>query len=91
MSALAVVMKEKGIESDDLDALASNTVWLVRRYDRLRKEYPNEYVAVNRNRVVDHDRDMLSLLQRLKSKHGKVDHFAIEFVTKEDFDLILPT
>ena len=88
-SSLSLVMKEKGIEKEDLDTLANNTVWLVTNYDKLKEKYPDEYVAVNGKRLVDHDQSMSSLLERLKSKYNKTNHFAIEFVSKEDFELIL--
>jgi len=89
MASLSMVMRERGIERDDLGILAENTVWLVTRYDELRAKYPNEYVAVHNKRVLDHDVDMFSLLERLKSKHKKTSYIAIEFVSEEDFELIL--
>ncbi len=87
-----MIMKEKGITSDDLATLAQDTVWLVNKYDELREQYPNEYVAAYKKRVIDHDKDMLALLERLKSKYNdNISRFAIEFVSAEDFELILPT
>jgi len=92
MASLSMIMKEKGITSDDLATLAQDTVWLVNKYDELREQYPNEYVAAYKKRVIDHDRDMLALLERLKSKYNdNISRFAIEFVSAEDFELILPT
>ena len=74
----------------NLERFKEDTEWLNKNYDRLKTRYPEEYVAVFNNRIVDHDRDLSRLMGRLEvrypEKHG---HIAIEFVTKKKVELIL--
>lgn len=64
--------------------------WLDQHYDQLAKQYTNEYVAVYKERIIDHDRDLKELRKRLIGNYpGAADHIAIEYVTPRQFEMIL--
>ena len=75
---------------DTLSDFEANAKWLRKNYDKLKKKFNNEWVAVLDETVLDHDTDLERLVKRLKSKHNKVyNQIAVEFVTTEELDLIL--
>lgn len=73
-----------------LEEFQKDTDWLDKNYDELKKNYPEEYVAVYKEKVVDHDSDLDKLLARLEKKYpengGKI---AIDYVTTEEIELVL--
>ncbi|MEA2089917.1 MAG: DUF5678 domain-containing protein [Thermoproteota archaeon] len=70
--------------------LLENKAWLNEQIDKLRGEYPDEYVAVNQGEIVGHNKDLAKLLKTLRSQFGKfIDHIAIDFVSKKKIELIL--
>jgi hypothetical protein len=65
--------------------------WLEQHYDELAQQYTNQYVAVYRERVIDHDRDLKALMKRLQQSYPTAaDHIAVEYVTSEQFEGLLP-
>lgn len=83
METQAMIQQMEGFERD-MD-------WLQRHYDNLAGKYPDEYVAVLDEKVVDHDRDLRRLMGRIRLKYPEVqDRVAIEFVSPEEIELILP-
>lgn len=72
-----------------LRTLAMNKVGLVNRREELRKKYPDEYVAINKNSVVGHNKDLNKLREDLQKKFGVIDHIAIEFISAQKVQLIL--
>ncbi len=75
---------------DVLSDFEDNTKWLSVNYDKLKKEFINEWVAILDKAIVDHDSDLTLLVARLRAHHSKVyNQIAVEFVTNEELDLIL--
>lgn len=67
-----------------------NAKWLSNNYERLKKKFNNEWVAVLDKTVIDHDPDLAKLVKRLKQQHSKVyNQIAVEYVTTEELNLIL--
>lgn len=67
-----------------------DTRWLDGNYDELKERFPEEYVAVYREKVVDHDPNLEELLTRLEEKYpGKRGKIAIEYVTQKEVELVL--
>jgi hypothetical protein len=58
-----------------------------RHIDELRKKYPDEIVAIYHRRVVDHDKDMTVLFERLKFAYD-IRNMAIMFVPKKKMHYI---
>ncbi len=75
---------------DVLSNFEDNARWISENYDKLKKEFNNEWVAVLENTVLDHDSEFKKLVKRLKTQHSKVYYqIAVEYVTCEELDLIL--
>ncbi|MCH8070072.1 MAG: hypothetical protein IID16_12525 [Candidatus Marinimicrobia bacterium] len=83
METQSLVQQLEGFERD-MD-------WIQKHYDSLKEKYPNKHVAVLDEGVVDHDRDLRKLMDRIKLKYPEVqDRVAIDFVSPEKIELILP-
>lgn len=55
----------------------------------LREKHPNEYIAIYRKEVIDHDKNPDALLARLKGRYGDLRAFVIEYISSTEKDLIL--
>ena len=55
----------------------------------LKKEFANEFVAIYKKKIVGHNPDFRVLIRTLKDKHSNIDLIAIEFISGEDYYLIL--
>jgi hypothetical protein len=68
----------------------ADSIWFDRNYEELKKKYKEEWVAVFRKQVIDHGKNLKSLLQRLSKNYPKdAGDIVVEFVTLEEVDLIL--
>ena len=62
-----------------------NAKWLSNNYERLKKKFNDEWVAVLDKTVIDHDPDLANLVKRLKQQHSKVyNQIAVEYVTTKE-------
>jgi hypothetical protein len=74
-----------GSVAEVLSNFEGNNRWISENYDKLKKQYNNQWVAVLNNAVLDHDLDLKKLVKRLKAQHSKVYiQIAVEFVTSEE-------
>lgn len=74
-----------GSVAEVLSNFEGNNRWISENYDKLKKQYNNQWVAVLNNAVLDHDLDLKKLVTRLKAQHSKVYiQIAVEFVTSEE-------
>lgn len=74
----------------ELQEFRRDSRWLEQHYDQLAQQYANEFVAVYQEKVIDHDRDPKALRQRLALSYpAAIDHIAVEYLTAEQFDMIL--
>jgi hypothetical protein len=73
-----------------LSRYEENVKWLSRHYDRLKMKYKDEWVAVLNKTVVDHDRELARLVERLRKKYPDAySEIAVEYVTVREIELIL--
>lgn len=64
--------------------------WLQRHLARLRKKYQDEFVAVYRERVIAHDKDLRRLCSRLRKRSPEAPLQAVvEYLLKDPPELIL--
>ena len=63
--------------------------WLLKYRDKLVAEYEDERVAVLKATIVDHDEDLDTLVNRLKTKGYKSENMLIEFLSREPIEAIL--
>lgn len=76
-------------EKSEFKKFAKNMRWFQNNYEKLREQYAGEYVAVNDNQVIMHDKDARALIKRLREQHKDIGAFVIEYVSKEKMELIL--
>lgn len=75
---------------EQLEGFELDMKWLSQHYDRLKEQYPDQYVAVRAYKVVDHDNDLKTLVARLSEKYQtNSGRIAIKYVTPKEVELIL--
>ena len=74
---------------EELRQFERNMKWFQENYEKLRQSYAGEYVAINNEKVVGHNKDVRLLIKHLRDKYGDIGAFVIEFVSKEKYELIL--
>ncbi len=65
-----------------------NWPWFEEHYDELVRKFDGEFVAVHEQKVVDHDRELSALMNRIEAKYP-ADHVFVDFVSGEKLTLIL--
>ncbi|MBI5000218.1 MAG: hypothetical protein HZB92_01630 [Euryarchaeota archaeon] len=74
---------------EDWREFTKNSKWLAERNLRLSDEYKNEYVAVLRGKIVDHDPDCKALWVRLRKKYADRIHVvAVEYIPEKNIMLV---
>lgn len=51
--------------------IADEMAYFVAHHAELRQQYENEFVAIHQRRVVDHDKNRISLRNRIRNMYGK--------------------
>jgi Zn-finger nucleic acid-binding protein len=73
-----------------LSRYEENAKWISRHYDELKKKFRDEWVAVLNGSIVDYDRELNKLVERLRREHPKdYNQIAVEYVTTKEIELIL--
>jgi len=65
-----------------------NWSWFRRHYQELVKKFDGEFVAVYGQEVIDHDKELRVLMERIKAKYPE-EHAFVDFVSSEKLTLIL--
>lgn len=65
-----------------------NHEWFRERYEKLVEKFDGEFVAIYKRRVIDHDRDLDKLMERVERKYS-IEHVFLEYVTREKLVLVL--
>ncbi len=63
--------------------------WIIANYQELQTKYPDEHIAVHGKAVIDHDKDITKLLERLKIHYWDFKHILIRFINKEKISLVI--
>jgi len=73
-----------------LSKYEENAKWIIRHYEELKKIFQDKWIAVLKVTVVDNDRDLNRLVERLRKKYPKnYNEIAVEYVTAKEIELIL--
>ena len=73
-----------------LSRYEDNVRWLSRNYEGLKTKFKDEWVAVLSGSVINHDRDLAILVERLRKKHPEAfSEIATDYVTAREIELIL--
>lgn len=89
MSIMSSITVNQTEMRDTIIEMRANKVWLDGQMHVLRKQYPNMYVAVRKQKVIGADQDFKKLMVSMKTIHGDIDAVLIEFVSAEDYYWIL--
>jgi len=65
-----------------------NHVWFRAHYQRLARSYDRQNIAVYQTRVVDHDKNLTRLLNRVKKGYPE-DRIVVEYVSRGKRELVL--
>ena len=65
-----------------------NHVWFRTHYRQLARSYDRQNIAVYKGRVVDHDKNLTKLLNRVKKSYPE-DRVVVEYVSLGKRELIL--
>lgn len=67
-----------------------NSKWLGHNYERLTRKYNDKWVAVVDRSVIDSDKDLQTLVTRLRKRLGRrYSEASIEYVTKKPITMVL--
>jgi ribosomal protein L20 len=67
-----------------------NAKWISKHYEELKKKFRDEWIAVLNGAVVDHDRQLNKLVQKLRRRYPKnYNEIAVEYMTIKEIELIL--
>jgi hypothetical protein len=75
MSELAFEQKLQKLESFERDLN-----WLDKRPQSFRRKYGGNYIAVKNNKVVAQDRELKSLLRKLRNRHYDTHSMVIKYL-----------
>ncbi|MCC5997573.1 MAG: DUF5678 domain-containing protein [Thermofilum sp.] len=70
------------------DEYDKNWSWFMKHYEELVEKFDGEFVAIYQQKVVDHDKNLRSLMKRIRKKYP-LSRVLVEFVSKEKLALIL--
>lgn len=74
----------------ELERFEKDMQWIYDRYEDLRRQYPNEFVAVYREKLVGHNPHIDQLAKELKQNHkDRASDIAIKFIYKEPPNMVL--
>jgi len=73
-----------------LSRYEENAKWISKYYEGLKKKFRDKWIAVMNGAVVDHDRELNKLVERLRRRYPKnYNEIAVEYVTAKEIELIL--
>lgn len=91
VEALDRLLGTTGTEMPEvLEPIADDLAWFEANRSRLFRRYPNEYVAIMKRKVVDHDKDFSALAMRVYKRHG-VRSIAMPKATEQERVVNIPT
>ncbi len=86
-------LKEMGLSWKDiyasLEKRERDRAWFSERINKLRQEYPQQFVAIDDGEVVAHSSDPDELTGELKQRGFSIGAVLIEFVSPEDWIVVL--
>lgn len=74
---------------ENIEEMRENKIWIEKKLSELKNKYPNEFVAIYKKKLVDHNPDYKILIKNLKSKFENIDMVVIEFISGDDYYLVL--
>jgi hypothetical protein len=64
--------------------------WITHHQEELKRQYPEEYVAIYKHQVVAHSSEMNKLMEELEKRYGELSKsIAIKYITPRKEEMIL--
>ncbi|MCL6643169.1 MAG: DUF5678 domain-containing protein [Candidatus Bipolaricaulota bacterium] len=83
------LLEDAPLESE-MERFERDMDWIYTHYETLKREYPNEFVAVFNQTVVAHSSDIQSLIASVQPRLGQqVGNIAIKFIYAEPPAIVL--
>lgn len=76
-------------EAYSLQEFNEDIGWLLKYRKELVAKHEDEWVAVLKATIIDHDKSLEALVNRLKTKGYKPENMLIEFLSREPIEAIL--
>lgn len=86
---MALQVKMKVSRAKEMLTPNPDMLWLAQHYQKLRRKYPDKWVAVKDSSVVLVENELEPLLEGLKKQHGTTLGFAVEFIGTRTRNMIL--
>ncbi len=83
---MQVLTKER---KEQFKRFEKNVEWFQSHYEDLKKQYKDEYVAIDNQRVLGHNSDIEQLTEEMRREHRDLGAFVIEYLTDKKLQLIL--
>ena len=75
-----------------IEETRENKLWVEEKIEEFRKGYPDQFIAIYKKKIIGNNSDPKLLIQFLRTKDefaNNLDMIAIEFISGEDYYLIL--
>ncbi len=72
-------------ELEKLKKFNRDVEWFQNNYENLKKDYKGEYVAINNQKVIGHDKDLNILIKKLKEQNEDISSFVIEQIHEHKY------
>lgn len=76
-------------KTSSLQEFTDDIIWLMKSRTKLIAKYEDEWVAVWKTTIIDHDENLDALIKRLRVKGYKPEHMVVEFLSKKPIEAIL--
>lgn len=74
-----------------LSTFKENNRWIIDNYDQLAGKFKDEWVAIMNLTVLDHDKDLKKLVDRIKAKHlSNYTQIAVDYISTEEIETEIP-
>jgi len=67
-------------ELEKLKQFKKDVEWFQNNYTKLKKSYKNQYAAIKDETLLDHDKDLNLLINRLKTKYEDTNSIVVEYI-----------
>lgn len=75
---------------ESIKEFEANSKWIGFHYSELKEKYPEEWVAVWKEEVLEHGKDLPSIIETLRKRYPEDhSHIPVEYISTEDIHLIL--
>jgi len=76
-------------ELQQLQEIRKDNEFLKESYDKLRKKYSNQYIAIKNRDIIAHDKDIKKVMKLVSERNINPANILIEFLHPKDMVLIL--